>query len=158
MYGISHPTDKEKVLAVIEKWMSVLAPAEDGTEKWEVVIVADGAEWIWNWAKKYPWAIPIPDNYHMKEHVWDAAKALHGEGTYEAAAWVKEMRDILWKGQVYKVEMRLDELLLSGDLTKEQEEAIEGAATSFRNHSELIAYRKHRRAGRLIVSGTIDSL
>lgn len=157
-YGISHPTDKAVVLAVLDQWMKSLAPREDGTEDWEVVILADGAEWIWAWAATYPWAIPILDYYHMKKHLWDAAKALHGEGTPEAAVWVKEMRNILWKGQVYKVEMLLDELLLSGKLTKEQEVAIEGAGTYFRNHSELINYRKHRRAGRLIGSGAVESL
>ncbi len=157
-YGISHPTDKDKVLTVIEKWMKVLGPDEDGTEKWEVVIIADGAEWIWNWAKKYPRAIPILDYYHMKEHLWEAAKALHGEGTPEAAVWVKEMRDILWKGQVYKVEMRLDELVLSGKLTDVQKAAVERADTYFRNHAKLIDYRKHRKQGRLIGSGAIESL
>lgn len=157
-YGISHPTDKDKVLAVIERWMKILGPDEEGTEDWEVVIIADGAKWIWDWAAKYPWAIPILDYYHMKKYLWDAAKALHGEGTPEAAVWVKEMRDILWKGQVYKVEMRLDELVLSGKLTKDQKAAIEGAGTYFRNHAKLIAYRKHRKAGRLIGSGAIESL
>ena len=157
-YGISHPTDKDKVLAVIERWMKVLGPDEDGIEDWEVVIIADGAEWIWTWAKKYPWAIPILDYYHMKEHLWEAAKALYGEATPEAAVWVKEMRNFLWVGQVYKVEMRLDELLLSGKLTKEQAKVIEGAGTYFRNHAKLISYRKHRRQGRLIGSGAIESL
>ena len=157
-YGISHPTDKEKVLTVIEQWMKILGPDEEGTEKWEVVIIADGAEWIWNWAAKYPWAIPILDYYHMKEYLWDAAKALYGEGTPEAAAWVKQKRDILWKGQVYKIEMQFDELLLSGTLTKEQEAAIEAAGTYFRNHSKMIAYKKHREHGRLIGSGAIESL
>lgn len=157
-YGISHPTDKDRVLTVLDQWMKVLAPSEDGVENWEVVIIADGADWIWTWAAKYPWAIPILDYYHMKKYLWDAGKTLHGEGTPETAAWVKEMRDMLWLGQVYKVEMRLDQLVLSGNLNDVQKAALERAATYFRNHGKLIAYRKHRKQGRLIGSGAIESL
>jgi len=44
-----------------------------------LVIIADGAEWIWNWARKYEKAIKLLDYYHLRENVNDAAKVLYGE-------------------------------------------------------------------------------
>lgn len=157
-HGISHPTDKEKVLQVLDQWMKRLAPGENGEGEWEVVIAGDGAEWIWNWAAKYPWAFRILDYYHLKENVWKAARALHGEGTPEAASWVKEIMDILWRGQTYKVEMMLDDLILSGRLTETTVNAMDRLALYVRDRSGLIDYRKHRREGRNIGSGAIESL
>lgn len=138
--------------------MERFAPSEGDEPEREVVIIADGAKWIWDWAKKYPWAIGIVDYYHVREHVWEAARALHGDGTSEAAIWVKEVMDILWSGQVYKAEVLLDQLCLSGKLKKAQEGAVSGLAVYLRNHSELIRFKKHRRAGRLIGSGAVESL
>ena len=36
------------------------------------VILADGAEWIWNLAKQhFPGAVQIVDLYHARQHLWD---------------------------------------------------------------------------------------
>jgi len=51
-----------------------------------ISVLGDGAEWIWNGATNQFGASPqILDIYHATEHIADAAKALHGEGTPEAA-------------------------------------------------------------------------
>lgn len=157
-HGISHPTDKDQVLRIVDKWMQRFAPPDDGEPSWEVVVIADGAQWIWDWAKQYRWAIGILDYYHVREHVWEAARALHGEGTPQAAIWVKDVMNILWSGQVYKAEMLLDHLCLSEKLKKAQLEAVSGLATYLRNHSEFIRFKKHRKEGRLIGSGAVESL
>lgn len=157
-HGISHPTDKAKVLQVLDQWMQRLAPGEDGIHDWEVVIAGDGSEWIWTWATKYPWAIAILDYYHLKENVWKAARALHGEGTPEAAVWVKEIMNFLWRGQTHKAEMILDELILSGRLKEDVIDAVDRLGFYVWDRSDLIAYKKHRREGRNIGSGAIESL
>jgi hypothetical protein len=56
------------------------------TEAWErgwsraekKVVIADGAEWIWNIADQhFPGAIQIVDLYHARQHLWDLARSLY---------------------------------------------------------------------------------
>jgi hypothetical protein len=55
------------------------------TEAWErgwsraekKVIIADGAEWIWNIVHQhFPGAIQIVDLFHARQHLWELARAL----------------------------------------------------------------------------------
>lgn len=63
----------------------------------EVVVLGDGAPWIWNLAAEhFGRRTEIVDWFHASEHLWAAAKALHGAGTPEAAAWAKAATDLLW--------------------------------------------------------------
>jgi transposase len=48
----------------------------------EVLVVADGAVWIWNLVNdRFPKAWQRLDLYHAKQHLWAVAEALHGAGT-----------------------------------------------------------------------------
>jgi hypothetical protein len=53
-----------------------------------VVVLGDGAPWIWNLAAEHfgEQRIEIVDFYHATEHLWTVAKALHGDDQ-DAAAW-----------------------------------------------------------------------
>jgi hypothetical protein len=53
-----------------------------------VVILGDGALWIWNLAGEHfgEQRIEIVDFYHAAEHLWTVAKVLHS-GDQDAAAW-----------------------------------------------------------------------
>lgn len=63
----------------------------------EVVVLGDGAPWIWNLADEhFGRRTEIVDWYHAAEHLWDLAKALHGDGTPEATAWAEAATDLLW--------------------------------------------------------------
>jgi hypothetical protein len=54
-----------------------------------VLIIADGAVWIWNLAKdRFPYASQRLDLYHAEEHLWAVAHDIYGQGTAEAKAWV----------------------------------------------------------------------
>jgi len=54
----------------------------------DVLVVADGAPWIWNVAAdRWPGATELLDFYHASEHWWAVGRALHGEE--KAAAWVE---------------------------------------------------------------------
>jgi len=62
----------------------------------EVVVIGDGAPWIWNQAGlRFSRARQILDWYHATQHVWSCANDVHGEGTKQAAAWAKRMLGIL---------------------------------------------------------------
>ena len=48
----------------------------------QVVVLGDGAPWIWDLAdEQFPGAVQIVDLYHAKEHVWDVAHAVFGWAT-----------------------------------------------------------------------------
>lgn len=59
-------------------------------------VLGDGADWIWEHAKKQfaNWRGTL-DIYHSGEWLSKAAKAGCGEGTAEAARWLKEARQAL---------------------------------------------------------------
>lgn len=58
----------------------------------EVLIVADGAVWIWNLAAdRFPGARQRVDYYHVSEHLWTVARALHPEDEVAARAWVEPL-------------------------------------------------------------------
>ena len=63
------------------------------------VVPGDGAEWIWNLSgEQFPGAVEIVDIHHVRQHLSDAAKALHGAGTEEADAWTRQRRHELDDG------------------------------------------------------------
>ena len=60
------------------------------------VVLGDGTAWIWNFADEHvPDAIQIVDIFHAKQHVFDVARALYGQGSDLAAQWGKARRDEL---------------------------------------------------------------
>jgi len=70
----------------------------------EIVILGDGAPWIWNLVGHHlPRAIQIVDYYHASEHLWDVGKAIFGEGTPATSKWVKEAKKLLTAGKIEKL-------------------------------------------------------
>ncbi|MBI5766634.1 MAG: ISKra4 family transposase [Verrucomicrobia bacterium] len=58
----------------------------------EVLIVADGAVWIWHLAgDRFPQARQRVDFYHVSEHLWTVARALHPDDESAARAWVEPL-------------------------------------------------------------------
>ena len=55
----------------------------------EVLIIADGALWIWKLAAdRFAGARQRLDPWHALEHLWAVAHALHSEDEAAAAAWI----------------------------------------------------------------------
>ncbi|MFC1707452.1 UPF0236 family transposase-like protein [Planctomycetota bacterium] len=151
--GFSDPRDKAFVTRMLDRWLELFR--KRGRRK--VAIIADGAEWIWRWAANHPWTVQILDYYHLKEHVWEAAKALHGEDTAQASQWVDEIMSRLWRGWVPSTVELLDLETARADQPVEHREALAALATYLENHDGLIAYARRRRAGCAIGSGAIES-
>ena len=64
----------------------------------ELVVIGDGAPWIWNQAQRhFSRARQILDWYHASEHVWACANGLYGEGTKKAEDWADEMLSTLYE-------------------------------------------------------------
>src|ERR1700722_12976816 len=75
-----------------------------------VVIVGDGAEWIW---KRATWVIrrcEILDFWHAMEHAWKFARLRFVEGSTQADQWVHQIGVDLKAGKVEQVIARLKRL------------------------------------------------
>jgi len=75
-----------------------------------VVIVGDGAEWIWNRASMFVRRCEILDFWHALEHAWRFAQLRYGEGSAQADRWVHEVAQQLRAGQVQDVIIQLKRL------------------------------------------------
>jgi hypothetical protein len=124
-----------------------------------VIIIADGAEWIWRWAEKHEQAVKILDYYHLKEHLYEAGRALYGEDSLRVKQWVKPLESLLWEGEVAQTVARLEQMQPQGNAQEKgrKQEALKDLATYLENHEGLIAYSEHREQGRTIGSGTVES-
>jgi hypothetical protein len=117
----------------------------------EVVVLGDGAHWIWNLAEThFPRATQIVDWYHASEYVWTAASAIWGEASAERAAWAHAQLDKLWEG---KVEPVLDELVR----WRATGEAVEAALSYYATHQSRMEYASYRARGLQIGSGSVES-
>jgi hypothetical protein len=73
------------------------------------VVLADGAEWIWNLADlHFPGAIQIVDLYHARQHLWELARKLYPNDAIMQKAWMKKhQRRMLDKGKIEKLALSL---------------------------------------------------
>jgi len=123
----------------------------------EVVLLGDGAHWIWDRvAPLLEGAVCIVDWYHAMEHVWACGRALHGEGTAACTAWVKRMEQFLWDGQVRKLLRRLEaERRRTRSATRKA--ALRALLTYLRNQDDRLAYDRFRARGFDIGSGRVEA-
>jgi hypothetical protein len=71
-------------------------------EATRLVVIGDGASWIWNLAQElFPQAMEIVDRFHVKERLSKLAKSLYGETSEEAKRWAqkryKQLDEGRWK-------------------------------------------------------------
>jgi hypothetical protein len=148
---IAEVRDKERVLRVLDRWLARYKRFRRG----KPILIADGAHWIWEWASKHTDAIWILDYYHLKEHVWDAAKIVYGEGTSKTAVWAKRMMNRLWRGQIQAALAELDRLRPRG---AGKRDSLLGLLGYIAKYEGMMGYRHHRRLGRTIGSGHVESI
>ena len=117
----------------------------------EVVVLGDGAHWIWNIAAThFPHATQILDWYHASEYVWDAASAIWGEHSAERAVWAVAQLDALWAGKVAVVLTELVQWQARG-------EAVAAALSYYTTHQGRMEYPSYRARGLQIGSGSVES-
>jgi hypothetical protein len=71
-------------------------------EATRLVVLGDGATWIWNLAHElFPQAVQIVDRFHVKERLSQVAKSIYGETSDEAKRWAerrhRELDEGRWK-------------------------------------------------------------
>jgi hypothetical protein len=121
-----------------------------------VVVIADGAVWIWNLSQdRFGEAAQRLDFYHAVQHLWAVAEALHGAGTPAAKAWMKPLTRQLKHSQSAKVIRNLEELLPS--LPSEKIPAVQKEISYLKNNQARMDYASARRRGEPLGSGAIES-
>jgi len=75
-----------------------------------VVVVGDGAEWIWNRASMFVRRCEILDFWQALEQAWTFAQLRCGQGSAQADAWVQAIAEDLRAGKVQEVIGRLKRL------------------------------------------------
>lgn len=122
-----------------------------------VVLLGDGAEWIWKHiGGLLKEAICIVDWYHALQHVWTCGRLLYGEGTAATTAWVKEIEALLWDGQVRAI---LDRLrgARARFRARPKRDALKSLITYIENQDDRLAYDRFRAAGLDIGSGRVEA-
>jgi len=122
----------------------------------EVVVIGDGAPWIWNLADEYfPNATEIIDYMHAKRHLYDLAKQAFGEEDSESIeTWVSAIESSLYAGETSQVIAGIE------DLEKQYPqllETIEKEVGYFQKHAHRMQYETFTEKGYQIGSGVIES-
>jgi hypothetical protein len=121
-----------------------------------VLVIADGAVWIWNLVKdRFEKAEQRLDLFHAKEHLWAVARALHPQDEAAAAQWVKPLLKDLEQDRAQQVMAKL-ETLLEG-LRKAACEAVEKELNYFGSNLSRMRYKNAKRRGEPLGSGAIES-
>lgn len=125
----------------------------------EVVILGDGAHWIWQLAEEhFPGAVQILDFWHASEWVWKVAKAVWGEGSVRAKEWAEQqIAEHLIKGDAEGLIAAIGLLPPVPAPPGANRSIPEQAAEYFRNNAGRMRYPQYRARGMEIGSGTVES-
>jgi hypothetical protein len=128
-----------------------------GAVEREVVILGDGAPWIWNGpAQLFPRRVEILDFYHANEHVSAVARTLYGEGTEKAEKWRAVQLARLVDDGVEDVISAL-RFLAPKQRSRAKRNAIEELDGYLSTNKERMRYKTFRARGLHIGSGAVES-
>jgi hypothetical protein len=119
-----------------------------------VVIVGDGAEWIWNRATWLVRRCEILDFWHAVEHAWAFARLRYGDGSAPADLWVQGIAEDLRAGKGQDVITRLKRLRPK---TAELRESLTGLIRYSSENASRRQYDEYLRWGYGIGSGAVES-
>jgi hypothetical protein len=120
----------------------------------QLVVLGDGAAWIWNLADElFPAATQIVDLYHAREHVHELAglaiRLLRGS----QPDWLARRLDELDAGDIPALLAAGRDLKFTGSLARERDKAL----GYFESNAHRMRYRHFRALGMFIGSGTVEA-
>ena len=122
----------------------------------EVLVIADGAVWIWNLvADRFAGARQRLDPWHALQHLWTVAHALHPEDEAAAAAWIKPLKEKLLESQALEVITELDDLLKR--LQGSAREVVQTERDYLENNKNRLDYKGAHEGGEPLGSGAMES-
>jgi hypothetical protein len=121
-----------------------------------VLVIADGALWIWNLvADRFKDAVQRLDLWHANSYLWAVANNLHGKGSKEARHWVKPLLKQIRNDQVAKVITQLKEL--KPRLAEAAAKAADEAIDYYDKNQKRMKYKEGRKRNEPVGSGAIES-
>jgi hypothetical protein len=127
----------------------------------QVLILADGAIWIWNLADdRFKGAKQRVDLFHVKEHLHELAATLYGKGTEQARLWLHPLLQFLdrRKDGALDVLHQLEELRLNlKTLTPVQQKALDAEIGYFTTHQGRMDYKQAKALDEPVGSGVVES-
>jgi hypothetical protein len=124
----------------------------------QVVVVGDGAPWIWNLAAEhFPGAVQILDLYHAKEHVWDVAHAVFGRGTAAGTAWATHACSLLEQGHSEALVSAISALPAIPPEPGQARSCPERAVDYFTTNAQRMRYPVFRTQGMHVGSGIAEA-
>lgn len=124
----------------------------------QVVIIGDGAHWIWDLAcEQFPGAVQIVDLYHAQEHVWDVAHAVFGRTTGEGISWAKHACDLLVHGKIEDLVALIGTLPSIAPPPGKSKSIPEQAIGYFTTNAQRMRYPTFRAQGMHVGSGIAEA-
>jgi len=126
----------------------------------EIILIADGAPWIWNRADALAEAlgldpkkiVRVADFYHAVEHLTAITELLAGWSDEKKKRWVRKMRHWLLDGRVNDVIHAAAKLCLGRKAAK-----IRVEVAYFAQRKKMMRYHAFNRRGIPIGSGAVES-
>lgn len=121
----------------------------------KVIILGDGAKWIWGIAEEqFYGAIQIVDLYHAREHLANLAKVVYGSNSEKSKGWTAARREQLDAGEVEAVVAAMSRL-------RPRHQRIQGAVQTeidyFGGNAERMRYADFRKQGLFVGSGVVEA-
>ncbi len=131
------------------------------TQAAEVLVIADGAIWIWNLVQnRFQRATQRVDLYHVKQHLWSVARELYDQDTAQARQWLRPLfRQLKTKSNgAQQVLGALQELLRTKEtMTPAQRAQLAKEIGYFTTHAHRMNYAQAKRQQQPVGSGAIES-
>jgi hypothetical protein len=126
-----------------------------------VLIIADGAIWIWNIAEdRFKGAMQRVDLHHVQEHLWTLAAEIYGRNIVQAQKWIQPLLSWLERrndGALDVINGLEDMKITIKKLTQEHSEAIDREINYFKEHQHRMDYKAGKKLGQPVGSGAIES-
>ena len=119
-----------------------------------IVVVGDGAEWIWQRAPLFASRCEILDFWHAMEYAWGYARLQFGEGSRRAKHWTDRLAADLRAGHVQDVIARLQQLQPRAPDAAAARDAV---VRYYTTHAHRMQYDDYLRRGYGIGSGAVES-
>lgn len=122
----------------------------------QVLVIADGAVWIWNAVKdRYSDAVQRLDLFHANAYLWAVANQIHGANTPAARQWVKPLLKQLKSDKVAQVIGTLEEL--KPTLSRASAKVTDTTIDYYRSNEKRMKYVAGKKRGEPVGSGAIES-
>jgi hypothetical protein len=120
----------------------------------QLVVLGDGAPWIWNLARQhFPTATQIVDLHHTREHLHEIGALVAADLGDNNPNWLAQRLDDLDRGDIAA-------LVAAGrnlDLPDTKAAALEKALGYFETNAERMRYAKSRQLGHFVGSGAVEA-